>query len=103
MITYAVSYWTTNSPKNKSDGEMWRAFFMGVGISLIVLGVECLVVERAVIASPAAVNSFGPSDYESAEFAASTKVIEPPDWAPWSLISAGVIITLYATTFKGGG
>lgn len=102
-MIYAVSYWTTNSPTNESDGDMWRALFMAVGISLIVLGAECLVVERAVIASPAAVNSFGPSDYGSADFAASTKIIEPPDWAPWSLMSAGVIITLYATTLKGGG
>lgn len=82
---------------------MWRALFMAIGISLIVLGVECLVVERAVIASPATVNSLGPSDYATPEFAASTKVIEPPDWAPWSLMSAGVIITLYALTLKGGG
>ena len=82
---------------------MWRAFFMAIGISLIVLGIECLVVERAVIASPTAVNSFGPADYETAEFAASTKIIEPPDWAPWSLMSAGVILTLYAVSLKGGG
>ncbi len=82
---------------------MWRALFMAIGISLIVLGIECLVVERAVIASPIVVNSFGPNDYQTAEFAASTKVIEPPDWAPWSLMSAGVIITLYAMTLKGGG
>jgi len=29
-----------------------------------------------------------------------SKDIEPPEWAPWSLLSAGTVIILYALTIN---
>jgi hypothetical protein len=30
------------------------------------------------------------------------RVIEPPEWAPWSLLSAGGIVVLYSLMLKSG-
>jgi hypothetical protein len=76
---------------------MWRCFFLAIGISLCLLGVECLVVDRAtILASPAsdAEPSFGLSAQTG------SKDFDPPEWAPWSLLSAGAVLTLYTMTLR---
>ncbi len=59
---------------------MWRSFFLAVGVFLFILGAEALVVERAVLNRGDAAN------------------IIPPEWAPWSLLSAGAVVILYSFT-----
>lgn len=78
---------------------MWRAFFLAIGVSLIILGAECMVVEKVVFLQPpreggmlaaiAAVTSTGNS---------SGKTYAPPDWSPWSLFSAGAVVMIYSFT-----
>jgi hypothetical protein len=74
---------------------MWRAVFLAIGISLAILGAECFVVEKAVMTRK--------SDAEPAlGMPDKTIVLQPPEWAPWSLLSAGVLIVLYSFTFRRG-
>ena len=73
---------------------MWRSFFLAIGISLCILGAECLVLERAVLAGPK-------NDFETSLFlgeGAPRRVIEPPEWAAWSLLSSGAVVILYSFT-----
>ncbi len=76
---------------------MWRAFFLAIGVFLVILGVQCLGVERAQLRiherPPAPVSPF---DTEPAEGAA--RQIVPPPWAPWSLLSSGMVMCLYSFT-----
>jgi hypothetical protein len=76
---------------------MWRAFFLAIGVFLVILGVECLGVERVQLRihekSPAPVSPF---DTEPGEGAA--RQITPPPWAPWSLLSSGAVMCLYSFT-----
>jgi hypothetical protein len=78
---------------------MVRAFFAAVGISLCILGAECLLVDSAVLASaeklPVARNTL----YLGAP-PTEKKVVETPEWAPWTFLSAGIIISIYAVTLK---
>ena len=67
---------------------MWRSFFIAVGVTLLVIGAECLVVDDFIIASKGAANA---SESRSRD-------IKPPDWAPWSLLSAGAVTMLYSFT-----
>ncbi|MBI1246562.1 hypothetical protein GC197_01815 [bacterium] len=60
---------------------MWRSLFLAIGITLIIVGCECLVVDTATVAGDG-----GPRPFT------------PPDWAPWSMISSGAIIILYSFT-----
>ena len=65
---------------------MWRALFLAIGIYCCVLGVEALAVDKAVIKPSAKV----------AQRALGRSEVVPPDWAPWSLMSAGAIVVLYS-------
>jgi hypothetical protein len=70
---------------------MWRALFLAIGIYLMILGAECMVIDKAVMAAPppgelGLTQPTGPRD------------VVPPEWAPWSLMSAGAVVVLYSFT-----
>jgi hypothetical protein len=73
---------------------MMRSFFLALGISALLLGVECLVIERAEL--------HGEDSNTMAGFARravpSYHEVEPPEWAPWSLMSVGAVVILYTIT-----
>jgi hypothetical protein len=75
---------------------MLRAFFFAVGVFTTFLGVECLLVDRAVLnidrsisqqqrVFPMVRSSVGPK-----------REVNPPEWLGWSLISAGAVTSLYS-------
>ena len=74
---------------------MLRAFFSGIGISLLILGGECFVVDKAVLAISK------PKEIAAPHFAAQQtpiqagKEVKPPEWAPWTLISVGAVLVLF--------
>ena len=88
---------------------MWRAFFLAVGISMCIVGAECLAVERFEFATEKEVEDLGPAG-PATLFGAPPPSLEPisndivpPEWAPWSLLSAGTVIILYALTINKAG
>lgn len=80
---------------------MWRAFFLAVGISSCILGAECLVVQKAAFSRSAAASE--PAWHEFPQPQPRRQEFEPPEWAPWSLITAGAVIVLYSVTLQSGG
>ncbi|MBS0210791.1 MAG: hypothetical protein JSS27_17760 [Planctomycetes bacterium] len=72
---------------------MWRAFFIAVGISALLMGLEAMAIDKAILHSKAANGGLLP--------AIRAKEIIPPDWAPWSLLSIGAITVLYSFTIPG--
>lgn len=76
---------------------MWRSFFLGIGITLIILGVECLGIERVNLRMrddpPAAT-----SPWDTAAKVGPNKKLTPQNWAPWSLMSTGAVVCLYSFT-----
>lgn len=84
---------------------MWRALFMAAGMSLCVLGLETMVVDRVVM-SDAILESTPVDDlgWEESPYATDLKerrVFVPPEWAPWGLLSAGAMTVFYASTVRG--
>ncbi len=73
---------------------MWRSLFVAVGLCMCILGAECLVIDKAVLAGRTEASSVSMIRGKIAP----GKVIVPPDWAPWSLLSAGAVIMLYSFT-----
>ena len=72
---------------------MLRAFFLAIGIFAFILGLECLVVDKAVLhPRREAATSFGQ------QMTTPYREITPPEWAPWSLLSVGAVVTLYSFT-----
>lgn len=84
---------------------MWRSFFLAIGFFLMLLGVECLGVESAILKMrdepPAPISPFDTEPKVGAQ-----KQVVPPPWAPWTLLSAGAVTCLYSFTIpkrvKGG-
>jgi hypothetical protein len=75
---------------------MWRAFFLAVGAYCCLLGVEALALDSAVLKP----------EVRGGQQVAPGKTISPPDWAPWSLMGAGAVVTLYSFSIPrrvGGG
>jgi hypothetical protein len=77
---------------------MWRTFFASIGFFLIILGVECLAVDEVRVKSKPPIVAFFETEAEKEP----PKVLTPPPWAPWSLISAGVVTVLYSYRVMGG-
>jgi hypothetical protein len=69
----------------KRSEAMWRSFFLAIGVSVCLLGVESLAVERAEVKS-------------DLSRSAPTREVVPPDWAPWSLLAGGAVVVLYSFT-----
>ncbi len=78
---------------------MWRAFFLAVGVFAILLGAQCLAVEKAIMhaqTKPSA-TTFGLTK------SVQRREMEPPEWAPWTLLSAGAVVLIYSFTLPKRG
>jgi hypothetical protein len=73
---------------------MWRAFFLAIGMFLLVVGAECMAIDQATITNPG-----------EEETGPTVVTVTPQEWIPWSLVSAGAVTMLYSYTlpqkFKG--
>ncbi len=70
---------------------MWRSMFLALGVTLCLIGAECLVVDDFILAA-----RYAASGSDGAR--GGSRDIKPPDWAPWSLLSAGAVTMLYSFT-----
>lgn len=67
---------------------MWRSLFLAIGAYSLLLGVEALAIETAVLKPKV----------EGGQVVAPSKELTPPEWAPWSLMAGGAVIVLYSFT-----
>jgi hypothetical protein len=82
---------------------MWRSITLAIGISLCILGAEFMVVDRLVL------NNSNQTSYSSGDSslawggvgAPSRRAFVPPEWAPWGLVSGGVVVILYSSAISG--
>ena len=77
---------------------MRKAFFLELGITLCILGVECLVLDKAILKKQKTetVASSAQSLFRPQESTPDPKELKPEDWHPWSLLSSGAVIILYS-------
>jgi hypothetical protein len=83
---------TCGGRRSLHDGglrTMWKSSFLAAGIFACVLGVEMLVIDSAVVMP---VDGRGAPQHVSA-----------PDWAPWTLISAGAVTILHFCNLQAKG
>jgi hypothetical protein len=72
--------------------------FLAMGVYLVLLGAQCLVVQRFVLrAQETVVQQSGLLGGEKTEVTRKKELIPPP-WAPWSLMSSGVVTCIYSFT-----
>lgn len=83
---------------------LWRAFFCAVGIVLMIVGIECLLIDSAVLVAgvidePLRAQNSG-SLFSAPPPRANNRIFKPTEWFPWSLIAAGAIVMLYAVSLR---
>ncbi|WP_153556440.1 hypothetical protein [Roseimaritima sediminicola] len=76
---------------------MWRSFFLAVAIMMIILGIECLMIESASLYAAKQSSATELMD-PTMPPAATTRVWQPAEAVPWALLSGGAVIILYAIT-----
>ena len=94
---------------------MWRATFLAIGGGLLILGIESLALDHAVVAQESLLGlSMREERVEPVKdeygFQVGTKIVkvptsrtvQPPEWAPWSMISSGAVVLLYALASRVG-
>lgn len=78
---------------------MWKSFFMAVGISVALVGVQFLGVEKIVLKyreEPPPKKS----PYDEAPTTGPLMEIKSQPWTPYSLLGTGVIISIYSVTLS---
>ena len=95
---------------------MWRPIFLALGTGLLLMGVESLALDHAVVAKDSLLaKRFQEEKTEPVRdeygFEIGTKTVKvpvakkisPPEWAPWSMMSSGAVILLYSLALRFGG
>jgi hypothetical protein len=78
---------------------MWRSFFLAAGVFLVLLGAQCLGVQKFVLKTRApAAKTEGSWISSNEPRVGAQKEVTPREWAPWSLMSTGVVVCLYSFT-----
>jgi hypothetical protein len=76
----------TALPPKPPASHMFRALFLALGVSCCIIGLEALAVDRAVLKDVAVAGGV------------SQQVVDPPEWAPWSMMAGGAVVVLYSFT-----
>ena len=81
---------------------MWRSFFLAFGIGLAILGAEFLFVDKLILSKRFNRTVTTTDEYVPQEASATAvrRGFVPPEWAPWTLFSAGAVVVLYSVTLK---
>lgn len=78
---------------------MWRAFFLGAGVFLILLGAQCLGIQKFILKTRQPIVEQAQQAFlfrpQPPQVGANREVVPPP-WAPWSLMSTGAVVCLYS-------
>jgi hypothetical protein len=89
---------------------MWRSFFCAIGIVLIILGIECLLIDSAVLVAgvmddpnPQVQQQSGGLFSTPVQNTATDRIFRPSEWFPWSLLATGSIVLLYSISLRKKG
>ncbi|MGQ9605294.1 MAG: hypothetical protein ACUVTW_03770 [Thermogutta sp.] len=78
---------------------MMRAFFLAVGLFVVFLGVQTLGIQRFELKAR---ENAPPIAAASDAAPGPRRILEPKPWVPWSLMSTGAVVSLYAVTWSLG-
>jgi hypothetical protein len=87
-------------------GNMWRAFFCAVGIVLIIMGIECLLIDSAVLVAGVIDDPTLNVQQQTGGFfsapiqSTGDRIFKPSEWFPWSLVATGAIVLLYSISLR---
>ena len=76
---------------------MWRALFLAIGISLLILGAECLAVSKFTFKANGKAQKIVQKTFTAPPSGpAPRRVFVVADHIPWSLMGLGAVVIIYA-------
>jgi hypothetical protein len=76
---------------------MWRSMFLAIGVYMVLLGVQCLGVQKFVLKeTQTVVEPVGVLGEMKA--VTSHREYSPQPWVPYSLMTTGVVVCIYTYT-----
>jgi len=81
---------------------MLKPFVLSIGIYLCILGGECLILDKAIMASETEETPPQQVGILNSQLVAEKKEITPSGWAPWSLLSVGAVVIMYSASMHRG-
>jgi len=84
---------------------MFRSLSLAIGIFVMLLGVQCLGVERVElnIRQKSAAPPQRQFLFDNTPQVAPNVTYTPPSWMPWVLLGGGAVTCLYSFTLSGRG
>ncbi len=76
---------------------MWRAIFIALGLMAVIIGLESMFIESASFYSLKGVKESSMAN-PMTDASASLLSWQPEDWFPWTVLSSGLIVIIYAFT-----
>lgn len=84
--------------------SLGRAFFCAAGIVLVIVGVECLLIDNAVlnykVKEKSSLQASGGLFGSTPAPVVKNKVFKPSEWFPWSMVAVGSIVMIYSHSFR---
>ena len=81
---------------------MLKPFVLSIGIYLCILGGECLILEKAIMASETKDAPSQQVGILSSQPVVKKEEYTPSEWAPWSLLSVGAVVIMYSASMNRG-
>jgi len=69
---------------------MFRSLFLALGVTCCILGLEALAIDRALLKDRPVLDEVTGHTGQ--------RIVDPPEWAPWSLMAGGAVVVLYSFT-----
>jgi hypothetical protein len=73
-----------------------RAFFLGTGVYVALFGATLFLVDRITLVAHSASTSSAFLTWLTTNASGEGRVLNPPDWAPYTLVAVGTVTVLYA-------
>lgn len=76
---------------------MWRSIFIALGLMAVIIGLESMFIESASFYSAGGTRA---SSFMNpmGDPSGGLRSWQPQDWFPWTVLSAGMIVIIYAFT-----
>jgi hypothetical protein len=73
-----------------------RAFFLGTGVYVALFGATLFLIDKITLAAHPSSTSAAILTWVTTDAAGQGRVVNPPEWAPYTLVAVGAVTILYA-------
>ena len=73
-----------------------RAFFLGTGVYVALFGATLFLIDRITLVAHSTSTSSAFLTWLTTDGSGNGRIVNPPEWAPYTLVAVGAVTVLYA-------